>query len=120
MLTAIHRRKLFPILVMLIAMAGLSHSLIGEAFSHGVAEIAHSPAADQDDHPHSHDDVDEKSEVHLHHDTGNHTHESVDQLTVRLLSDYSTSFRQPIPFAGDSPHSFRYRLERPPKATVPA
>lgn len=116
--TAIHRKKLLPILAMLIAVAGMSISVIGEAFSHGVAELAETPAVDHDDQPHSHDDFDEKPERHLHHDSGNHTHESVDHLTIRLLSDYSTPFRQPIPFAGDSPRSISYRLDRPPKAPL--
>ncbi|QIB50031.1 MULTISPECIES: hypothetical protein [Pseudomonas] len=116
MITAIHRKKLLPILVMLFALAGMSLSVIGEASSHGIAELAETSVLDQDDHPHSHDDSDGKSDIHLHHDTGNHSHESVDHLTIRLLSDYSISLRQPIPFAGDSPRSFRYRLYRPPKA----
>lgn len=118
MITAIHRRKLLPIIIMLFAMIGMSLSVIGEASSHGVAELAETSAIDHDDHPHSHDDEDEKSDVHLHHDTGNHTHESVDHLTIRLLSDYSISLRQSIPFAGASPRSFRYRLDRPPKTSL--
>ncbi|MBS3803559.1 MAG: hypothetical protein KGY54_03370 [Oleiphilaceae bacterium] len=118
MITAIHRKKLLPILIMLFAMIGMSFSVIGKASSHGVAELAETSAIDHDDHAHGHDEVDEKSDVHLHHDTGNHTHESVDDPTISLLSGYSISLRQSIPFAEDSPRSFRYRLDRPPKTSL--
>ncbi len=116
MITAIHRKKLIPIFIMLAAMTGMSLSVIGEAFSHGVVELAETSEIDED-HPHSHDNIDEKSDVHLHHDTGNHTHESVDHRSIRLLSDYSITLRQSIPFAAGSPRSFRFRLDRPPKTS---
>ncbi|WP_372985688.1 hypothetical protein [Marinobacter sp.] len=122
MITAIHRKKLFPLLVMLVALAGMTLSVVGEAASHGIAELTETSAMDLDDHPHSHDhhshDADEKPDIPLHHDSGNHTHESVDQLTIRLVSSHVLAFRQPVPFAGDSPRSFRYRLDRPPKASL--
>lgn len=122
MITAIHRKKLIPLLAMLLALAGLTLSVIGEASSHGIAELAESAAVELHDHQHSHDshshDGDEESDIHLHHDSGNHTHESVDQLTIHLITDHVISHRQPVPFAGNSPHSFRYRLDRPPKASL--
>ncbi len=117
MITAIHRKKLIPIFIMLFAVAGMSISVIGEASSHGVVELVETSGTD-DHHPHSHDDVDEKSDVHLHHDTGNHTHESVDHPTIHLLSDYPILLRQSMPFAGDSPRSLRDRLDRPPKTSL--
>ena len=40
MISALHQRKLLPTLVMLFALAGLSLSVIGESFSHGVANLA--------------------------------------------------------------------------------
>lgn len=120
MITAIHRKKLLPTLVMLFALAGMSLSVIGEAFSHGVAELAGTPELSQTDHPHSHavhsHEIEDKSDVRQHHDSGNHTHESVDQRVIPLVSEAVISIRQTIPFAGESPHSFRYRLDRPPKA----
>ncbi|WP_341581619.1 hypothetical protein [Marinobacter metalliresistant] len=126
MISAIHQRKLLPTLVMLFALAGLSLSVIGEVFSHGVAELAsdwESRLSGHSDshggHGHSHD-FDEEPEVSLHHDAGNHTHETVDQLRVPLVSQSLTVLRQQVPFAGDSPRSLRYRLERPPKALLPA
>ncbi|MBD3642070.1 MAG: hypothetical protein HUJ18_13840 [Marinobacter sp.] len=122
MITAIQRKKLFPLLVMMVALAGMTLSVVGEASSHGIAELAETPAMDLDGHPHSHDhhshDAEEKPDIPLHHDSGNHTHESVDQLIICLVSSQPLAFRQPVPFAGDSPRSFRYRLERPPKASL--
>ena len=125
MITGIHPRKLFPLLVMLLALAGMTLSVIGEAFSHGVADLSAIPAVDHYDHLHNdefhgHDahshDADENQNASLHHDSGNHTHESVDRLTIPLASRPLMSFRQTTPYAGDSPRNFRYRLERPPKA----
>ncbi|WP_152207368.1 hypothetical protein [Marinobacter changyiensis] len=127
MISAVHQRKLLPTLVMLFALAGLSLSVIGESFSHGVAELAgdwesqlSGYPGSQDGHGHSHDFGEEPETSSLHHDAGNHTHETVDQLRVPLVSQNLTVLRQPVPFAGDSPRSLRYRLERPPKAALPA
>lgn len=117
MITAIHRSMFLPVLVMLLALAGMSLSVIGEASSHGVAELTGASSMGHDEHPHSHDDVDEKSDDHVHHDTGNHSHESVDYPTIRPVSGAWMSLRQATPYVGDSPRSFRYRLERPPKAS---
>jgi hypothetical protein len=124
MISAIYPRKLLPMLVMLFALAGLSLSVVGESFSHGVAELAgdhesglngHSDS--HDGHGHSHD-LDEEAETSLHHDAGNHTHETVDQLRVPTVSRVLSILRQPAPFAGESPRSLRYRLERPPKTLL--
>jgi len=117
MITAIHRKKLLPLLVMLLALAGVSLSVIGEAASHGLVELADAPP-DHDDHPHSHDDTDAPSKTHLHHDAGNHTHESVFHLTIQLITGLSSSAPQHTPFAAESPRRFRYRLERPPKVPL--
>lgn len=122
MITAIHRKKLIPIFVILFALAGMTFSVVGETSSHGIAELTESLATGQDDHPHGQDfdsrDTDEKLQLHLHHDSGNHTHESAGQLTIHLVSDQEISLRRPTPFAGGSPRSFRYRLDRPPKASL--
>ena len=122
MITAIHRKKLIPIFVIMFALAGMTFSIVGETSSHGIAELTESSATYQDEHPHSHDfdssDTDEKPQLHLHHDSGNHTHESPGELTIHLASDQEISLRRPIPFAGGSPRSFRYRLDRPPKASL--
>ncbi|ROQ43373.1 hypothetical protein EDB94_2829 [Marinobacter sp. 3-2] len=115
MVTAIQRKNLLQMLVMLFALIGMSLSVIGEASSHGVAELAAPTTLDHESHPHSHDNGSEDSENHLHHDTGNHTHETVGHLSNRLLANQSMSLRQIISFAADSPRSFRYRLDRPPK-----
>lgn len=112
---------------MLVALAGLSLSVIGESFSHGVVDLAGDRESQLSGHPDSHHghehshDFDEDAEMaSLHHDAGNHTHETVDQLRVPLASQSLSVLRQPLPFAGDSPRSLRYRLERPPKASLPA
>jgi hypothetical protein len=118
MVTAIQGKNLLQMLVMLFALIGMSLSVIGEASSHGVAELAAPTTLDQESHPHSHDSGGEDSENHIHHDTGNHTHETMGHLTNRLLASQSMSLRQIIPFAADSPRSFRYRLDRPPKDSM--
>ncbi|MFN2360777.1 MAG: hypothetical protein ABR522_06825 [Marinobacter sp.] len=123
MTLALERRKLLPTLVMLFAVAGLSLSVIGESFSHGVAELTgdwesqlSGHSGSHHGHGHSHDFDKEPGAASLHHDAGNHTHETVDQLRVPSVSQSLTVLRQPVPFAGGSPRSLRYRLERPPKA----
>lgn len=100
---------------MLLALAGMSLSAVGEASSHGIAELTEATGLDHGDHSHG---SDERLDSHLHHDSGNHTHESADQLSIALVPQNDTSFRQGIPFAGKSPHSFRYRLDRPPKQSL--
>jgi hypothetical protein len=109
---------LIPLLALLLALAGMSLSAVGEASSHGIAELSAFVSEGHDNHSHSHDNFDEKSDSHLHHDAGNHTHESADRLTTRLIPGYSILLRLPIPYAGDSPRRFRYRLERPPKTSL--
>jgi len=125
MISAIHQRKLLPTLVMLLALAGLSLSVIGESFSHGVANLAGEWESQSDGHPanhgahgHTHDFDKEPETSSMHHDAGNHTHETVDHLRVPFVSQSLTVLRQPVPFAGGSPRSLRYRLERPPKASL--
>jgi hypothetical protein len=118
MVAATHRRKLIPLLALLLALAGMALSVVGEASSHGIAELSALVSEGHDNDSHSHDDFDEKSDGHLHHDASNHNHESADRLTTRLVPGYSISLRLPIPYAGDSPRSFRNRLERPPKTTL--
>ena len=129
MISAIHQRKLLPTLVMLLALAGLSLSLsvIGESFSHGVANLAGEWESQSDGHPanhgahgHTHDFDKEPETSSMHHDAGNHTHETVDHLRVPFVSQSLTVLRQPVPFVGGSPRSLRYRLERPPKALLSA
>lgn len=126
MILAIHQRQLLPTLLMLFVLAGLSLSVVGEAFSHGVAELAGDWESRVSGHSDSHDghgrshDSDDGPDSALHHDAGNHTHETVDQLTVPLVTQSFSTLRQPLPFAGDSPRSVRYRLERPPKAFLSA
>ena len=125
MISAIHQRKLLPTLVMLLALAGLSLSVIGESFSHGVANLAGEWESQSDGHPanhgahgHTHDFDKEPETSSMHHDAGNHTHETVDHLRVPFVSQSLTVLRQPVPFVGGSPRSLRYRLERPPKASL--
>ena len=127
MISAIHQRKLLPTLVMLLALAGLSLSVIGESFSHGVANLAGEWESQSDGHPanhgahgHTHDFDKEPETSSMHHDAGNHTHETVDHLRVPFVSQSLTVLRQPVPFVGGSPRSLRYRLERPPKALLSA
>ncbi|GAA3955944.1 hypothetical protein [Allohahella marinimesophila] len=115
MMIAINNRQLLPILVMLLALTGLALSMIGEASSHGVAAVAELPVGDHDRHSHGHDDVDEEPTGHVHHDSGNHTHDTIHHLTIRLLSRLSTAYQQPTPYTGDPPRSVRTRLDRPPK-----
>lgn len=126
MISTIRQRKLLPTLVMLFALAGLSLSVIGASFSHGVAELAgdwqqvSSHPNHHHGHGHSHDTGEDPDKASLHHDAGNHTHETVDQLRVPVVSRSMTILRQPVSYAGDTPRSLTYRLERPPKASIPA
>jgi len=122
MIAASQCRKLLPTLVMLFALAGLSLSVIGEAFSHGVVELAGDPESPlsahsnhHGGHGHSHDFDGEEADASLHHDADNHTHETVDQLRIPAAFSISITLRQSVTFAGDSPRSLRYRFERPPK-----
>lgn len=115
MTAPIHQKKLIVILIMLFALAGMMFSVIGEAISHGVTELNMPVPVDQDDHSHSHDSFNEKPGTHLHHDASNHSHESVDQLTFRLISDYALTLQQFIPCARNTPRNFHYPLYRPPK-----
>lgn len=125
MISATNQRRLLPTLVMLFALAGLSLSVIGESFSHSVVELAGDWESRISGHPdshhghgHSHDFDEETETSSLHHDAGNHTHETVGQLRAPLVSQSLSILRQPVPFAGDSPRSLRYRLERPPKTLL--
>jgi len=125
MISVIRQRKLLPTLVMLFALAGQSLSVIGESFSHGVVELAGDWESGADSHPgnhgghgHTHDFDGESETASPHHDAGNHTHETVDRLRVPIVSRSPTILRQPVPFAGGSPRSLRYRLERPPKVSL--
>lgn len=117
MIMALQRKVLLPIFVMLLAVSGMSLSVVGEASSHGLAELA-GLAEGPHDHSHSHDFPDEQPDEHVHHDPSNHSHESLDPPTIRpVVPGHGMSVRQlPSPI-GDSPHRFRYRLERPPKAS---
>jgi hypothetical protein len=108
MITAIHRQNLIPLLALLLALAGMTFSVIGEASSHGIAELNESVAVtvDQDNHSHNHDDFDEKSDSHPHHDAGNHSHESADRLTSRFITGYSISLRLLMPSSEILPAAF--------------
>lgn len=124
MITVIHREKrLLPTLIMLLALAGMSLSVVGAAFSHGVVGLMDTAALEQDDRTHSHGHhshgISEVAELSPHHDPGNHTHESIDQLKTPPLPEAITAIQQRVPFAGGLPRSFRYRLDRPPKARFP-
>ncbi len=115
MIIALHHKLLVPVLVMLLAVAGLSLSAIGEASSHGLVEMTGSSG---DDHDHSHHDHDHDSDVggqHPHHDAGNHSHESLEHPVLVTLLGSKATLRHYSPVAGESPRTFRYRLERPPK-----
>lgn len=116
MIIALHR-KMLPLLVMLLVLSGISLSAVGEASSHGFAELTGEAPPGHHDHSHSHDDSDGKSDEHSHHDSSNHSHESLDHPTIRPIADHWVSIRQSPSDPGDSPRSFRYRLERPPKAS---
>jgi len=118
MISAIHRKKMIAPVVLLIALVGMTLSFVGETSSHGLAELSESILLDHSDHSHSHDDFDKNAGNHPHHDAGNHSHETEGQQKLRLIGNYSISLRQLIPYAGDSPRSFRYRLDRPPKASL--
>lgn len=127
MISAIHQRKLLPTLVILFVLVGLSLSVIGESFSHGVANLAGDWKSQFDGQPgshgahgHTHGFDEEPETSSVHHDAGNHTHETVDHLRVPFVSQSLTVLRQPVPFAGGSPRSLLYRLERPPKALLSA
>ena len=119
MITAINRKKRIPIIVMLIALIGLTFSFMGETLSHGVPELTEANILHEGHHGHSHDhhshSVQDHQDRHSHHDSGNHSHESADRLKMPVFSNLTPSLRRPVPFAGENPRSFRYRLDRPPK-----
>ncbi|PPI84415.1 hypothetical protein KEHDKFFH_09040 [Marinobacter maroccanus] len=119
MITAINRKKGFPVIVMLIALIGMTFSVVGETSSHGVPEVTEANALNQGDHSHGHDHhshgVQDQQDRHSHHDSGNHSHESADRLKMPVFSNLTPSLRRPVPYAGEDPRSFRYRLDRPPK-----
>lgn len=117
MISAFNHRLLLPMLVVLLALFGMSLSAVGEASSHGLAALAGEMSGGDHDHSHSHDELGEKADEHAHHDSSNHSHESVDHPTILPLSGHRMSARQLSPLAGESPRRFRYRLERPPKAS---
>lgn len=110
-----HHRLRLAALVVLLALAGMLLSAVGEASSHGVAEMAVDPSMVHDEQPHGHEAVDGKSASHVHHDGNNHSHESLDHPIIRFVSGMWMSQRHSSQFAKDFPRSFRYRLERPPK-----
>jgi hypothetical protein len=118
MVTATHRKNLIPLLALLLALVGMTLSVVGGVSSHGVAELSAFVSEGHDGQSHNHDDVDETSNSHPHHDASNHSHESADRLTTRILTGYSISLRLPISYAGDSPRTFRFRLDRPPKTSL--
>lgn len=124
MITAIHRKKEVSVIVMLIALIGMTFSVMGETSSHGVSKLTEADLLHADDHSHSHDDhsysQQDQQDRHSHHDSGNHSHESADRLTMQLFANLTPSLRRPVPFAGEDPRSFRYRLDRPPKSCVVA
>ncbi|WP_092002064.1 hypothetical protein [Marinobacter pelagius] len=119
MITAIHRKKGIPVIVMLIALIGMTFSVMGETSSHGVSKLTEADVLPSGDHSHSHDyhsySLQDQQDHHSHHDSGNHSHESADRLTMPVFFNLSLSLRRPVPFAGEDPRSFRYRLDRPPK-----
>jgi hypothetical protein len=119
MIKRTYRKKLLPLLVMLLALAGMNLSVIGGASSHGVVYLTHGMAIDQHNSAHDYDadlhGAESMSETSPHHDSSNHTHESVDQLTIHLISRNPISSRQPNNLAEDTPRSIHYRLDRPPK-----
>ena len=124
MITAVHRKKGFPVIVMLIALIGMTFSVMGEMSSHGVAELTETSILNEGDHSHSHDHqingLQDQQDRHPHHDSGNHSHESADRLSMPVFSNLTPSLRRPVPFAGEDPRSFRYRLDRPPKPSAAA
>jgi len=121
MIIGTYRKKLLPLLVMLLALAGMSLSVIGGASSHGVVYLTHGMAIDQHDNMHNHDadlqGAESITESSPHHDSGNHSHESADQLTIHLISRNPVSLQQSGPL-GDAPRSIHYRLDRPPKNSL--
>jgi len=106
MITAIHQQNLIPLLALLLALAGMTLSVVGEASSHGVAELSTFVSEGHDNHSHNHDDFDEKSDSHPHHDAGNHSHESADRLTSRFITGYSISLRLLMPSSEILPAAF--------------
>ena len=58
MISAHHRQMLLPLLLMLLALTGMSLSAVGEASSHGLAELAGKISGG--DHDHGHDELDER------------------------------------------------------------
>ncbi|WP_227519276.1 hypothetical protein [Marinobacter sp. es.042] len=104
---------------MLIALIGLTFSVMGETLSHGVPELTEANILHEGAHGHSHDhhsqSAQDHQDRHSHHDSGNHSHESADRLKMPVFSNLTPSLRRPVPFAKENPRSFRYRLDRPPK-----
>ncbi|PAU86271.1 hypothetical protein CK507_15610 [Pseudomonas sp. WN033] len=117
MISAFQRKQLLPMLVVLLALLGMSVSAVGETSSHGLAALAGEISGGQHDKSHSHDEFDEESDKHAHHDSSNHSHESLGHPTIRPVAAPLMSVRQLPLLAGRTPPRFHYRLERPPKAS---
>jgi len=99
----------FPILVLLLALASIP--AVSEASSHSLAALAGSTS---ETHAH-HDPSNHKSDAHAHHDPSNHSHELADYPVMRHAFDFMLLAHKLTSLASDSPRSFRYRIDRPPK-----
>ena len=113
------RHKHLSLLIVAIAILGITFSTIGEMFSHGSSELSE-PFSLHDDQVHfhdghTHDFEDDPDLSYSHHDPSNHTHETPYQISIPLLMDEISTNRMAIPFSGASPEQPSYRLERPPK-----
>lgn len=124
MIAATRKKPLLPMLLMLLALGGMMLSMVGDAASHGIAELPAPDSLAQDQHHsthdhHHHDNHDPQPDSYsLHHDGGNHTHETVGQLMTDIAARHTHNLAQPpAPYSEGSPGGLRYRLERPPKQT---
>lgn len=106
---------MMSLILVCLTVPGLVFSSVGEARSHGLASMAAESHAHVHDADGSHGHV-EFSGIQLHHDAGNHSHDTADYrplaLTLRPLFISSSVAGEP----SSPPLWTSFPLERPPKS----
>lgn len=118
LLESLRRVRSAVYILMFMVLLGQTISICGTTLSHGVAELS-SMQSQWDEHPHSHDHDEgvqaDTLERHTHHDTGNHSHDSMNWLGCSELPEFASPLTPLFRYRVASPSMFNYQLERPPK-----
>ncbi|MDI5891101.1 hypothetical protein [Halomonas rhizosphaerae] len=120
------RHRLGYLFLLLLFLPGLVLTSAGEARAHGpLSAEAHQEAkADRHGHAHGHDHMDDRDDRdqgdgrHLHHESGNHFHETADRLAAGV--SLAPRFRDALRIGARHGVPLRrvYRLERPPRPVI--